>query len=342
MRTHAILAIGLAALIGLSQAYPAHAQTETQQVSFPAGSDGTTIAGAITGEETVRYVLGASAGQRMTVEMTTSNASAYFNITAPGATEALHIGSVGGNRFDGVLPAGGNYAVEVYLMRNAARRGETAEFTISFRITGAGADGEVQPDFADGLMGGPDFWAVTGLAAGDRLNLRAGPSTGDRVIGQLAEGEIVRNLGCRMTGKQRWCQVETQVGAGWVSGRYLRESGAPGIDDSLPEPPLPITVPGQPKGNGEPFTATGTIPCARNPGQPMGSCTFGVIRTGKGGASLWVAFPDGSERYILFEGGAPVFTDADAAIAADLDDDLFSIRIGVERFEVPMAAVNGG
>jgi len=55
-----------------------------------------------------------------------------------------------------------------------------------------------------------------------------------------------------------------------------------------------------------------------------------------------VAFPDGSERYILFEGGAPVFTDADAAIAADLDDDLFSIRIGVERFEVPMAAVNGG
>jgi hypothetical protein len=227
MRTQAILAIGLAALVGLAQADPAPAQTVTQQVSFPAGSDGSTIAATIKGPETIRYVLGASAGQRMTVEMTTSNASAYFNVTPPGATEALHIGSVAGNSFDGVLPTGGSYAVEVYLMRNAARRGEAASFTISFRITGSGAGKDVQPDFADGLMGGPDFWAVDGLSAGDSLNLRVGPSTGDRVIGRLAEGDIVRNLGCRMTGSQRWCQIETPAGVGWVSGRYLRESGAP-------------------------------------------------------------------------------------------------------------------
>jgi hypothetical protein len=227
MRTTAILALGLATLVGLFQAAPGLAQTAMQLVSFPAGSDGTTRTGAITGDEAVRYVLDARAGQRMTVKMTTSNASAYFNITAPGATEALHIGSVAGNSFDAILPAGGTYAVEVFLMRNAARRGEAAQFTIAFQITGTGADSEVQPDFADGLMGGPDFWAVTGLSAGDSLNLRVGPSTKDRVIGQLAEGAVVRNLGCRMTGKQRWCQIETPVGAGWVSGRYLRESGGP-------------------------------------------------------------------------------------------------------------------
>jgi hypothetical protein len=227
MRTAAILAFVYVVLVWLSQAAPVLAKTVTQQISFPAGSDGTTLTGAITGDEAVHYLLGASAGQRMTVEMTTTNASAYFNITVPGATEALHIGSAAGNSFDGILPAGGNYAVQVYLMRNAARRGETAEFNITFRITGAGADGEVQPDFADGLMGGPDFWAVTGLSVGDNLNLRAGPSAGDRVIGRLAEGENVRNLGCRMTGKQRWCQVKSPVGVGWVSGRYLRESGAP-------------------------------------------------------------------------------------------------------------------
>jgi hypothetical protein len=225
MRATATLA--LAALTGLFLASPGLAQTVTQQVSFPAGSDGTTRTGTIKGDEAVRYVLGAGAGQRMTVEMTTTNASAYFNITAPGATEAIHIGSVAGNSFDGILPAGGNYAIEVYLMRNAARRGETAEFSIAFRITGAGAGRDIQPDFADGLMGGPDFWAVTGLEAGDSLNLRAGPSTDDRVIGRLAEGDVVRNLGCRMTGTQRWCQVETSVAAGWVSGRYLRESGDP-------------------------------------------------------------------------------------------------------------------
>jgi hypothetical protein len=227
MRTTAMLAIGLVALIGLSPAAPVLAETVTRQVSFPAGSTGATITGAITGDDAVRYLLGARAGQSMMVEMTTTNASAYFNITAPGATEALHIGSVAGNSFDGTLPAGGNYAVEVYLMRNAARRTETAEFAITFRITGTGDDGAVQPDFADGLMGGPDFWAVTGLATGDSLNLRAGPSTDNKVIGRLAEGEILRNLGCRMTGKQRWCQIETPVGPGWVAGRFLRESGAP-------------------------------------------------------------------------------------------------------------------
>jgi hypothetical protein len=227
MRTTAMLAIGLAALIGLSPAAPVLAETVTRQVSFPAGSTGATITGAITGDDAVRYLLGARAGKSMMVEMTTTNASAYFNITAPGATEALHIGSVAGNSFDGTLPAGGNYAVEVYLMRNAARRNETAEFAITFRITGTGDDGAVQPDFADGLMGGPDFWAVTGLATGDSLNLRAGPSTDNKVIGRLAEGEILRNLGCRTTGKQRWCQVETPVGPGWVAGRFLRESGAP-------------------------------------------------------------------------------------------------------------------
>jgi hypothetical protein len=227
MRSTVLFAVGLTALIGLSQAVPARAQTTTQQVSFPAGSEGTTLAATITGDEAVRYVLSASAGQRMSVEMRTTNASAYFNITAPGATEALHIGSVAGNSYDGILPTGGKFAVDVYLMRNAARRGETAEFTISFKITGAGSFGEVQPDFADGLTGGPDFWAVTGLSVGDSLNLRAGPSTRDGVIGRLANGEVIRNLGCRMTGNQRWCQVETSSGVGWVSGRYLRESGAP-------------------------------------------------------------------------------------------------------------------
>ena len=177
-------------------------------MSFPAGSDGANRIGAITGDKAVRYLLGARAGQRMTVEMTTTNASAYFNITAPGAIEALHIGSVSGNSFDRILRAGRTYSVDVYLMRNAAHCCEMAVFTIAFQITGTGADGEVQPDFADGLMGGPDYWAVTGLSVGDSLNLRAGPSTKEQVIDQLAEGDVVRNLGCRMAGKQRWCQIK--------------------------------------------------------------------------------------------------------------------------------------
>ncbi|WP_052315075.1 SH3 domain-containing protein [Thiocystis violascens] len=82
-------------------------------------------------------------------------------------------------------------------------------------------------DFADGLAGGPDFWEVTGVASGDTLHLRAGPSARERVVGDLPNGSIIRNLGCTMTGDQRWCQVarpEDSRSQGWVAGRYLRES----------------------------------------------------------------------------------------------------------------------
>ena len=39
------------------------------------------------------------AGQRMVVEMTTTNPSAYFNVWAPGADAAMFIGSAEGLRF---------------------------------------------------------------------------------------------------------------------------------------------------------------------------------------------------------------------------------------------------
>jgi uncharacterized protein YraI len=94
-----------------------------------------------------------------------------------------------------------------------------------------GLEGEDQPeyggDYADGLAGGPDFWEVTGLAPGDTLNLRIGPSTGDRVVGELDAGDVVRNFGCGRVSGQRWCQVAgpgDPGSEGWVAGRYLRES----------------------------------------------------------------------------------------------------------------------
>ncbi|WP_295406529.1 SH3 domain-containing protein [uncultured Thiocystis sp.] len=82
-------------------------------------------------------------------------------------------------------------------------------------------------DFADGLAGGPDFWEVTGVASGDTLHLRAGPSARERVVGDLPNGAVMRNLGCTLTSGQRWCRVErleNRGTQGWVAGRYLRES----------------------------------------------------------------------------------------------------------------------
>jgi uncharacterized protein YraI len=78
----------------------------------------------------------------------------------------------------------------------------------------------------DGLDGGPDYWVVRGLSAGDRLNVRRDPTTRSPALATLREGEVVQNLGCRMTGNTRWCRIRSTTGmdvTGWVAGRYLRE-----------------------------------------------------------------------------------------------------------------------
>jgi hypothetical protein len=53
-----------------------------------------------------------------------------------GGTALFNGSTEGSNEFTGKLEATGPYTVQVYLMRNAARRGETCKFTISFEITG--------------------------------------------------------------------------------------------------------------------------------------------------------------------------------------------------------------
>ncbi|MFN3575489.1 MAG: SH3 domain-containing protein [Tabrizicola sp.] len=100
--------------------------------------------------------------------------------------------------------------------------------------------GATTPD--DGTDGGPDYWVVRGLGGNERLGVRVEPRAGATLLATLREGEIVRNLGCRMTGSSRWCRIRSTTGmdvTGWVNGRYLRESGAPSLpvvpDDGGPD-----------------------------------------------------------------------------------------------------------
>ncbi len=110
-----------------------------EQVRFEPGSSGTTIKETITGYESVNYKLRAKAGQSMSVILDTSNGSNYFNIFEPGKApgdEAMFIGSMHDGRYDGILPASGEYTLQVFLMRNAARRNENAQYTLTIRIDG--------------------------------------------------------------------------------------------------------------------------------------------------------------------------------------------------------------
>jgi hypothetical protein len=216
-------------------ALPSLAATREERVQFAAGASSTEITGSIAGSDSVEYLVGAEAGQEMSVSLVADNAMANFNLFAPGdvpgESTAFFVGPRDGTDFRGALDEGGDYRVQVFLMRAGARRGESAGYTLRVSVAGAPepAATEFPPDFADGLMGGPDFWDVTGLAEADRLNLRAGPSIGEPVLERLASGTVLRNHGCRMADGERWCEVSLKddpARRGWVAGRYLRESAA--------------------------------------------------------------------------------------------------------------------
>lgn len=220
-----------------------------ERVKFAKGTSSATLTNMVKGRDTLEYAVGATAGQHMRVKLTSSSNSIYFNVfapgTMPGQDEALFIGDTGGDTFDGVLSASGNYMIQVYLYRNAARAGKSAKFTLDVAV------------------------------------------------------------------------------------------------DAQPGASADATVPGTS------FNATGMLGCARDAGQPLGQCKFGVIRQGDGNAELTIFWPDAGSRVIWFEKGVPVRydqsqADGDAKLNFTKNADLFSVMVGTQRFEFPEAAINGG
>ncbi|WP_439134085.1 hypothetical protein [Pseudomaricurvus sp.] len=88
------------------------------------------------GYETKEYVFSVSAGQHVDIQFNTDNPSSYFNVTPEGSRTAIFIGSMSGAHFDQTFTAAGDYKVLVYLMRNAARRNETASYDLQIRLSG--------------------------------------------------------------------------------------------------------------------------------------------------------------------------------------------------------------
>ena len=144
---------------GLALAQPAAAQQQVV-VSFAKGTSSQTLQGSIKGDQSRDYIVDARAGQTLTVDFKPSNASAYFNVIAPGADSALFIGSTSGNRFSGPLMVSGRHVVQVYLMRNAARRNETADYTLTIGVTGSGAAAAAPRPSHDALVAGTHYNAT--------------------------------------------------------------------------------------------------------------------------------------------------------------------------------------
>ena len=79
----------------------------------------------------------------------------------------------------------------------------------------------------------------------------------------------------------------------------------------------------------------------------MNRCEFGVARTGGGYATVVVTKPDGRKRAIFFRLGVAVGADTSQAdgypeFRVTKENDLYLIRIGDERYEIPEAVIFGG
>lgn len=128
-----------AAVVLMASAFPAAAdEARGGRIQFPKGKTQTTVSGKITGEESIVYKLSAKDGQFVKVSMETDKESADFNIYIPGrgpGDEALFASAQGGRSYTGQLYKTGDHSISVFLNRNAARKGVTANFKLHVSVT---------------------------------------------------------------------------------------------------------------------------------------------------------------------------------------------------------------
>jgi len=107
-----------------------------EKVELAQGAPIKKLSGKIKGYAMVEYSIAAPAGSRLSIKLNSANTSAYFNLGLDGADEALFVGSRDGNSYQGDIAAPGRYKVQVYLMRNAARKNQTASYVLEIGATG--------------------------------------------------------------------------------------------------------------------------------------------------------------------------------------------------------------
>ena len=221
IRFSAIFILAAAAALQPAAAAPLPAPARTVDVAFARGASGAHYEDRIVGFESVDYFVQASRGERMTVRFSSRNGASYFSLSSPGDGQALFDSTINGGNFDQILPASGVYRIRVALRRNEAPRDRASRYTLDLTLTGGSIAGPGD---------GPEYWTVDGIGAGGLLIFREAPSISSRGIGSAADGNTLRNLGCRTAEGLRWCRVASVRNpgiTGWVDATYLREGRRP-------------------------------------------------------------------------------------------------------------------
>lgn len=118
---------------GTPGAHAAGIRTET--VQFKKGATSASIAGHVKSDADIDYRVRAGAGQTLAISLKKINPRNYFNVYPPGVDVPMYVGHTGED-WKGMLPTDGDYRIRVYLMRPAARRNESSDYTLSLGVTG--------------------------------------------------------------------------------------------------------------------------------------------------------------------------------------------------------------
>ncbi|PTV46875.1 PPC domain-containing protein [Acinetobacter pittii] len=114
------------------------AKNVEQKVNFLQGSPHTTLTGKFQGYDDVRYKIYAKKGQILKFDINSLGNLAYINIFAPGKKpgkdNALLIGSTIGFKGELTLPVDGDYFIQVYQMRNSARKNKTVKYNLDLEL----------------------------------------------------------------------------------------------------------------------------------------------------------------------------------------------------------------
>jgi hypothetical protein len=109
-----------------------------QKVNFLQGSTHLTLTGKFQGYDDVKYRISAKNGQILRFNINSLGNLAYVNIFTPGKKpdkdNALLIGSTVGFKGELTLPVDGDYIIQVYQMRNSARKNKTVKYSLDIEL----------------------------------------------------------------------------------------------------------------------------------------------------------------------------------------------------------------
>lgn len=237
LRVLACAALCAAAVPAFAQSYQGG---RMQTLQMNRSLDAVSIQGSVEGWDVQKFRLPAERGQTLRLGLESRNRDVAFNLIHPSTGAVVYDGARSGRRAEVVLKNGGDWIVEVFLTRQAADRGDWADFRLDVRLTEAVATPAPKPPAQD--LG--DL-VVTGLSGYDTLNIRAEPSLNARVVTRVPNGTRLTNGGCFASGTMTWCAVSDPSNrfAGYASARYLAKDSQAGWPPVQPKPPAPKPQP---------------------------------------------------------------------------------------------------